>query len=241
MRFSNIQPLQLLVVVGIAMLISVLFRWMVFKFTSFEGMKFKKMIPFVSWMKGKRRAKTINIIFDFFFMPLVLLLYILKSTSQNEIILILEVFSIAVFISLGMVDWYTLRLPNILILLGLIFGLILLFTNFSEYPDYIFGLLAGLFIGFGIRFFGKAWYIKEVFGLGDVKLMGLLGFYTGWQYFLPVFLTGMLLASLYSVIAVIFGSLQWKSKIPLGSFLCMALILFVIMDHSWLAFISMKY
>ncbi|MBN1408007.1 MAG: prepilin peptidase [Calditrichaceae bacterium] len=172
--------------------------------------------------------------FDFIF-PALTFVHIWHS--ENLLILSLKLVLIATLISLGLIDWFIYRLPNLLLIVGLIITVLLLVVNSAIYLNHVYGAIIGFGIGFGIRILGKMYYKKEVFGVGDVKLLGFLGLLAGWNFFFPVFFMGMLIASIYSVIAILFKKLDWKSKIPLGSFFCIALIIFQIIDQKCLDFI----
>ena len=86
------------------------------------------------------------------------------------------------------------------------------------------GLISGLII-YSISFF---FYKKHAFGFGDVKLLAVIGYSSGIQNFLYIFLGGTVLATLYAITGIAIGKFTWKTKIPLGTFLCLAAIAFFI-------------
>jgi len=225
---------RFLLLVFYAITISLPFRFVVLHFLFQKNKSLKNIIPVLSWIKNSDEIRWINLFFDFIF-PALTFVHIWHS--ENLLILSLKLVLIATLISLGLIDWFIYRLPNLLLIVGLIITVLLLVVNSAIYLNHVYGAIIGFGIGFGIRILGKMYYKKEVFGVGDVKLLGFLGLLAGWNFFFPVFFMGMLIASIYSVIAILFKKLDWKSKIPLGSFFCIALIIFQIIDQKCLDFI----
>ena len=228
---SNPDIRSWLIVFIFAVLISMSFRFFVIKIIEQTVNIRKSIIPIFSWINKKAPVKVVNIVFDLIFTVLVIIIYL---HSQNLWISGLKIVLIAGLLSLALIDWYMYRLPNIFIITSLIVIISIILVNSDFNMSYIYGALTGMAGGLVIRVFGKMYYKREVFGLGDIKLLLLMGLITGMNYFFPIFLVGMLIASIYSIIAVLTGYLQWMSKIPLGSFLCIAIIIYLIIDPSYL-------
>lgn len=98
-------------------------------------------------------------------------------------------------------DGYARRVPNIVVLAGLVLGAGLLLWH-AWYPEGsavvsaragLLGLLAGL-VGL-LPFYAFGWM-----GAGDVKFFAVLGLLLGWQALLPVWIVGSLLAGAHAAL-----------------------------------------
>ncbi len=66
---------------------------------------------------------------------------------------------------------------------------------------------------------GEKAYGKEVMGMGDVKLMGMVGALLGWKSALFAIFLGSLAGSVVGIFLVITKKSQWQSRIPFGPYL----------------------
>ncbi len=131
-------------------------------------------------------------------------------------------------------DYRAFRIPNVLIVSGFVIQSFTIWLNSLIVFDNILGMAVGLLLGLFIAFAGKSWYKRDVFGMGDVKLMALIGFVCGWYYFFPVFFIGTLMATVFSLIGMALKKFSRESKIPLGAFLSLALIFYILTENYWI-------
>ena len=92
----------------------------------------------------------------------------------------------------------------------------------------LIGFVAG--IGF-LYFFAKIYQIirkKEGMGMGDVKLLGALGLWLGWQSLFFIIIVSALLGILAGLSAVALGKMEIQNKIPYGCFLVLSVFLYII-------------
>ncbi len=89
------------------------------------------------------------------------------------------------------------------------------------------GLLSssiGLIVGFGSLFLiaelGTRIFKKEAMGFGDVKLMGAIGAFLGWQAVLFTIFASSLLGSIAGVTLIALGGVKMQSRIPFGPYIC---------------------
>ena len=101
------------------------------------------------------------------------------------------------------------------------------------FPDSRFGSLLGSALGAAagggsLWLVGKAYYLvrkDEGMGLGDVKMMLMVGAYLGWQRTVLTIFLASLLGSLIGIgIIVVYGG-NMKTKIPFGVFLGLAAVI----------------
>ncbi len=103
--------------------------------------------------------------------------------------------------------------------------------------------LIGLAVGFGslwsVGFFGKLILKKEAMGFGDVKLMGALGAFLGWQSIIFIIFVSSLLGTIIGVSFIAIGKKEWQSRIPFGPYIALAAIIWVLGGSSlWAAYVA---
>ena len=128
---------------------------------------------------------------------------------------------VAILAFAAYIDWRRLIIPDILSLGGMAGGLVLsvalpaapIFGNLPPRLDGftagLVGMLTGLAAGVAMRLLGSALLWKQIgilrqegaaidsaLGWGDVKLLGCVGAFLGWQAILPTLLVASILASL---------------------------------------------
>lgn len=90
---------------------------------------------------------------------------------------------------------------------------------------------AGLAIGFGgmwlVAVVGKALFKKDALGFGDVKLMGGVGAFFGWQGVLGVLFLSAATGSVVGLLLVAIGRREFGGRIPFGPFIALATIAWI--------------
>ena len=129
-------------------------------------------------------------------------------------------------LALGVIDWRTERLPDVLTGVGAASALAFASAEAAlsgAWTPLVDAGLAGA-VGFGslglIRLLANLAYRREAMGFGDVKLIGMIGlFLSSWGF---VLLTVSLSAILGSVIGLAVIRLRGRREIPYGVFLGLA-------------------
>lgn len=126
------------------------------------------------------------------------------------------------------VDYENHIIPNqiLLCLLGIRFVLlvieIILYSN--AVIELLSSALGGMFIGFII--FLIAYYIsKKGIGMGDVKLIAVIGFYTGTSVLYGIMIISLLCCVAYSVVQLIRKKLTTKDFVAFGPFVAIGTVL----------------
>ncbi len=137
------------------------------------------------------------------------------------------------FLIIFFIDLEHFIIPNVLTFPMMIVGFLKSFDpNLpSLFPNYINSLIGGLF-GYGviwsIIYFYKQIRKKEGMGLGDAKLLAVVGFWFGWISIPFVLFLSSVLALLWVAPDLIKKSKKLTSQIPFGPYIILASILFFI-------------
>ena len=164
-----------------------------------------------------------------------LLIYYFFGVSLTTILLIILFLS---FIVIFFIDLKHYIIPDILTFPMMVLGFLKSFDpNLNPlFPNYINSLLGGI-IGYGIIWllilFYKKIRNKEGMGLGDAKILAVVGFWFGWVSIPFV----IFLSSTIALIVVIPDLLKKKKKltsqIPFGPYLIIATIIFFVFKDTF--------
>lgn len=129
-------------------------------------------------------------------------------------------------LTLAVLDSRHLWLPDALtfplILLGLTLGDWILPASFA---DRLIGALGGAALLACVAFAYTRLRGREGLGLGDAKLLGAIGAWLGWQALPFVLLIASVAALLWALALRLLGkSVEGATRIPLGTFLCLAVV-----------------
>ena len=150
---------------------------------------------------------------------------------------------LAVIIILIFTDYHHQILPNVLTLPGVVAGILLspfqtpaffretfslLLASFvspahTEAALPWVGSLLGALIGGGILYLVGAAYQalrkRQGLGMGDIKMMAMVGAFTGWRLALLTIFVGSFLGSIVGILLVLFGGRTLQHKLAFGTFL----------------------
>jgi len=123
---------------------------------------------------------------------------------------------------LAVIDFEHLMLPDRITLPGTALGLLLGLWLPRTFPDALIGALAGAgFLFLAAETWG--WLRgEEGLGLGDAKLMAMIGAFLGWQGALVSLFFAALSGSLVGIFLVLIGRVRFSgTRLPFGSFLAL--------------------
>lgn len=152
-----------------------------------------------------------------------------------------EKFFIYSFISIllimdAFVDIKAQIIPNGLNMTGFLVGLVYLYyklvTNVSVGLDLFLGMIVGAGIFILIALFALVAYRKEGMGLGDVKLMGMLGLFLGVKNIIQVFILSFTVGAIVSIVLLVTKIKKADDYIPFGPFIVVATILTMFMPYT---------
>ena len=89
----------------------------------------------------------------------------------------------------------------------------------------------GCAVGFGslwlVATLGSLAFRKEAMGFGDVKLMGAVGAFLGWQSVVFTIIVSSFLGSLVGIALILAGKRQMQGRIPYGPFIAAAAMIWI--------------
>lgn len=114
-------------------------------------------------------------------------------------------------------------IPNSLVLIGAISGIIFLFFDFDW--TYIWGMLVGLGIFVAIILLSELIMKKQGMGEGDAKLMGVVGILLGLPNTILTTLLSFFVGAFFCMIALITKKAEAGAEIPFGPFIAIGAII----------------
>ena len=194
-------------------------------------------IPLLSFilLMGKCRLCKKQIDLQYFIVELVSAIsfvsiyYFFGLTLAALLLLILSIFFIIIFF----IDLKHFIIPNELTFPLMIIGFIKSFDpnlNQTIFPNYINSLIGGLFgysIIWLIIFIYKKIRNKEGMGLGDAKLLAVVGFWFGWVSIPFVIFISSAVALILVIPSILNKSRKMSSEIPFGPYIIIGCILYV--------------
>jgi len=194
-------------------------------------------IPLLSFifLRGKCRICNNKISSQYFLVELIsaisfLSIYYLYGISITTLLLIiLSIFFIIIFF----IDLKHYIIPNELTFPLMLIGFIKSFDpnlNQTIFPNYINSLLGGFF-GYAviwlIIFFYKKVRNKEGMGLGDAKLMAVVGFWFGWASIPFTIFISSAVALVLVIPSLIKKTRNMSAQIPFGPYIIIGCIIYV--------------
>lgn len=155
--------------------------------------------------------------------------YFFGLTITSLLLLILSIFFIIIFF----IDLKHFIIPNVLTFPLMIIGFVKSFDpnlNKAIFPNYINSLIGGIFgylIIWLIIYFYKKVRKKEGMGLGDAKLMAVIGFWFGWISIPFVIFISSVVALILVVPSLINKSRSMSSEISFGPYIISAAVIYL--------------
>lgn len=140
-------------------------------------------------------------------------------------------FLINMLILLAYIDYKKTIIPNkiLLIMLGVRLGFLAIECVF--YKDLIYSIMLSAFLGLTIGsgvFLLASFIIKNSLGMGDVKLMGVIGFFVGITDLFSCMLLSLIISLAVGVTLIIVKKITSKDFIPFAPFLALGTIITLI-------------
>jgi len=202
-----------------------------------EQIKWYDNIPFLSFifLKGKCRRCGNKISSQYFLVEFVsaisfvIVYHLYGITITTLLLIILSVFFIIIFF----IDLKHFIIPNELTFPLMLIGFVKSFEpnlNQTIFPNYINSLIGGVFgyliIWLIILFYRKV-RNKEGMGLGDAKLMAVVGFWFGWVSIPFTIFISSFIALFFAIPSLIKKNKSMTTQIPFGPYIIIGCIIYV--------------
>lgn len=201
------------------------------------AIRYRDLIPIVSYiyLRGKSSCcgQKISIIYPLVELVtgiLFLLSFLLFGVGATSIFYIM-LFSFLLIV--GIIDWkYKLIYDSILVFFFIV-GIIMKLFFLKGMLDSLIGAFVCYAVYYLVYFVVKLIYKEEMFGLGDVLFIGVIGFYLGTDYVFFTLFAPFYLALFFFVIAkyLFKKDIGMKLQVPFGPFISMSSILIVVITN----------
>jgi len=199
-------------------------------------------VPFFSFifLKAKCRNCDYKISLQYFLVELisavsfVFIYYIYGLSITTLLLIILTIFFIIIFF----IDLKYFIIPNELTYPLMIIGFIKSFDpglNQNIFPNFLNSLIGGMFgylIIWSIIIFYKKIKNKEGMGLGDAKLMSVIGFWFGWISIPFILFISSIIALLMVIPSLIKRTKNMSTEIPFGPFIIIGCVVYLMFRNS---------
>ena len=191
-------------------------------------LKYYDLIPILSYISTKGKCKycgeKISLQYPIveLLTALLFLLTFLKYGLNAEFIIMLIVISSLIIVSF--IDLEHQIIPNEITFSLIPLGLVM--SVFLNHISFINSLL-GLVIPVGLLLL-IAFIYKKGMGIGDVKLIGMIGVFVGWKYALISIFIGSLLGSIYGIFMMATDKMSRKTRIPFGPFISSGAVIMIL-------------
>jgi len=197
-------------------------------------------IPLVSWLVLRGRCRECRAPISLRYPLVELTAGLLAVAAVARWGVSLTGFEVLIFawisLALGLIDFDYQILPNALTYPSIAFGL--LFSCFGAYTwwlDSLVGALVGALLPTLVIVIYKLWRGIEGMGWGDVKYLAAIGSIVGLHGVVGILVLASVVGALVGLALIAAGRGSAKTALPFGTFLALAVILWLYAPSAWLA------
>ncbi len=216
-----------------------------------QSIKFYDNIPLLSYLflRGKcRHCKAkISILYPIVELTTAVLFLVMYYQFGRTLEFVHALIFVAVLIPIFVIDAQHYIIPNAISLTGLVLGLgiVSAIAYQRDSIDYLrtglIGFVAGGLVIWLVAFIGSAIMRKKAMGMGDVKLMAIIGLFLGvwqepiwWQSLIMVIALSAFSGAVVGTLLIATGKKDRKSPIPYGPFIAIAAVVVLLWgDPLW--------
>lgn len=203
-------------------------------------------IPLVSYLVLRAKCRTcgVGISPRYFFVELLTALLFMMVWDRHGLTVVTPIYWLVVFglVLATFVDLEHMIIPDRVSLGGIAAGLAISALAPSLHgTDLVLesmkqsglGLVAGSGSLWLVGFIGKLAFRKDAMGMGDVKLLGALGAFLGWQAVVFIVMLSSVFGSAVGVFLIAARKKELQSRIPFGPYLALAAVVWMLGGNTW--------
>jgi leader peptidase (prepilin peptidase)/N-methyltransferase len=180
-------------------------------------------VPVLSWamLGGRCRQCQTSISPQYPIVELItgLLFVLVAWVTPVGPLLLSRLILVAILVVLFGIDLEHQILPNVITLPGIIVGLMFSFIAPPGWKDALLGVLLGAGVLYGIAAAYYAVRREEGLGMGDVKMLAMIGAFLGWRLTLVTLIFASFTGALAGAAMLVTGRGGMKAALPFGTFL----------------------
>ena len=203
-------------------------------FSKDSFIKYKRLMLPNYWLIGATALGFVALLYKFG----------INNGFANNLDLIKYLLLIPMILCAFVVDLKEQIIPNRLNLLmfeiGLAFAFLQGFSNINIALNMFVGMIVGAGIFLAITLIGGLIAGKEAMGMGDVKLMGALGLYFGFQNIVVISVMAFLIGAVASIIYMVVNRKNANTYIPFGPFIVISSLITIFVPFNILFYVLMK-
>jgi leader peptidase (prepilin peptidase) / N-methyltransferase len=196
-------------------------------------------IPIVSWvaLRGRCRKCGVGVSWQYPVVELVtaLLFALVAWTTPVGPLLVARLILVGILIALFGIDLEHQILPNTITLPGIAIGLIFSTVAPPGLRDAIIGTLLGAGILYGIAAAYYLWRREEGMGMGDVKMLAMIGAFLGWKSVLVTLVFASFSGAFIGLAMMSFQRGGMKYALPFGTFLALGTLVAMFVGEPFIA------
>lgn len=182
-------------------------------------------IPIVSWLmlRGRCRKCGVAVSWQYPIVELVtaLLFVLVAWTTPVGALMAARLVLVCILIVLFGIDLEHQILPNVITLPGIVVGFLFSLVAPPGWRDSLIGILLGGGILYGIAYGYYLWRGEEGMGMGDVKMLAMIGAFLGWQAVLVTLVFASFSGALIGIAMIAVQRGGMKFALPFGTFLAL--------------------
>jgi leader peptidase (prepilin peptidase)/N-methyltransferase len=183
-------------------------------------------VPVLSWLllRGRCRKCGVGVSWQYPLVELItaaLFVLVVWMTPPGPV-LAARLLLVCSLIALFGIDLEHQILPNVITLPGIAIGLLLSLIAPPGWKDALLGALLGAGVLYAIAGAYYLWRREEGMGMGDVKMLAMIGAFLGWKLMVLTLVLSSLLGSLVGVLVIVIKRGGMKYALPYGTFLSIA-------------------